>query len=284
MFFTIKLCTVCVTASYLSVNGLDILVVSLNIELTLGNKVFIMSERILIVEDDERLASLISEYLQQHNFDVICHERGDTAEEAIMAEMPDLLILDVMLPGKSGFDVCRDICPHFLGPILMMTASEDNVDEIIGLELGADDYLTKPVEPRLLLARVRALLRRKQVENDPNRTLNSAVNSSLTASSKVQLYFGVLSIDANRRSVTLAGEMLDFTTAEFDLLWLLATNAGKILSRDDILGFLRGISFYGLDRSIDARVSRLRKKLQENPDHPTWLKTVRGKGYFFTQE
>ena len=235
-----------------------------------------MPEHILIVEDDERLADLIREYLQHHDFSVTCHTRGDTAEQVILNSMPDLLILDVMLPGKSGFDICRDLRPRFSGPILIMTASEDNIDEIIGLELGADDYLTKPVEPRLLLARVRALLRRQRYgDPDPGTTQTLAAP---------QLNFGALTIDPNRRSVHLADQLLDFTTAEFDLLWLLASHAGKILTRDDILGSLRGISFDGLDRSIDARVSRLRRKLQENSDHPTWIKTVRGKGYLFTQE
>lgn len=230
-----------------------------------------MAEHILIIEDDTRLALLICEYLELQGFRVTQHERGDTAEAAILQTEPDLLILDVMLPGKSGFDICRDIRPQFSGPILILTASEDNIDEILGLELGADDYITKPVEPRRLLARIRALLRRT-----PSDTKNNNNNSRLN--------FGPLIIDPNNRIALLNDEALDFTTAEFDLLLLLASRSGEILSRDDILNALRGISFDGFDRSIDARISRLRKKLQENPDHPTWIKTVRGKGYLFTQE
>ncbi|MBS7828345.1 winged helix-turn-helix domain-containing protein [Wohlfahrtiimonas chitiniclastica] len=223
-----------------------------------------MSKHILIIEDDTRLAGLTSEYLQMHGFTVTCHARGDTAEATILHLSPDLVILDVLLPGKSGFDICRDVRPFYTQPILILTASEDNIDEIIGLELGADDYLTKPVEPRRLLARIRVLLRR-QAPNHPQR-----------------LVFGDLTIDGSNRTVQVAHELLDFTTAEFDLLWLLASRAGTILTRDDLLNDLRGITFDGDDRSIDAKISRVRKKLQEDPDNPTWIKTVRGKGYLFT--
>lgn len=242
-----------------------------------------MTERILIVEDDERLANLVREYLVHYGYKVEWHDRGDTAESVILSNVPDLLILDVMLPGKSGFDICRDVRPHFAGLILIMTASEDNIDEIIGLELGADDYLAKPVEPRRLLARIRALLRRKQIDGqDAPEFMEEGDGSSGTGStSSAGWRFGSLYINSETRQVTLDGEPVEFTTAEFDLLWLLASHAGQILSRDDILNSLRGISFDGLDRSIDARISRLRKKLAEDPDHPKRIKTVRGKGYLF---
>lgn len=254
-----------------------------------------MSKHILIIEDDTRLATLTSEYLQMQGFTVTCHTRGDTAESAILSLMPDLVILDVLLPGKSGFDICRDIRPFYRNPILILTASEDNIDEIIGLELGADDYLTKPVEPRRLLARIRVLLRRQPTHHHLNPiTANGRDDSSQIPisipinsiqpqyQSSQRLTFGDLTIDGNNRTVQIKELLLDFTTAEFDLLWLLASHAGTILTRDDLFNDLRGIDFDGDDRSIDAKISRVRRKLQEDPDNPTWIKTVRGKGYLFT--
>lgn len=228
-----------------------------------------MTDHIFLVEDDERLAELVSAYLNKQGYRVSVHSRGDTAEAAILETRPDLVILDIMLPGKSGLEVCRDLRPHFAGGIMMVTARNDDIDEILGLELGADDYLAKPVDPRRLLAHIRALLRRPQAatSNCPQR----------------QLSFGQFSISQNTRSVHLDQSELELTTAEFDLLWLLANHAGRILTRDDILENLRGIGFDGADRSIDARISRLRKKLQDNPESPTRIKTVRGKGYLFSQ-
>lgn len=229
-----------------------------------------MPPRLLLVEDDQRLADLVRVYLSKHGYEVLHHGRGDTAAEQILAENPDLVILDVMLPGKDGFEVCRDIRPRYHGRILMMTARDEEIDEILGLELGADDYLTKPVEPRRLLARIRALLRRSEGENSQ-------------ASEDGRIVFGQFSISQATREAALGSDTLELTTAEFDLLWLLASHAGEILSRDDIMNALRGIGFDGLDRSIDARISRLRKKLGDNPDTPTRIKTVRGKGYLFSR-
>lgn len=238
-----------------------------------------MSERILIIEDDPRLANLIQVYLVRQGYIVDWHNSGEGAEEKIHQFNPDLVILDVMLPKKSGFDICRDIRGWFANYILIMTASEDNIDEIVGLELGADDYLAKPVEPRLLLARIRALLRRKQIETekDNSKELVIPLNNKT-------LIFDNLVIDGENRKVILQEQEIDLTTAEFDLLWLLANNAGNILSRDDIFSQVRGIDFDGSDRSIDSRISRLRRKLLDDPDNPSRIKTVRGKGYLFMRE
>lgn len=238
-----------------------------------------MSEHILIIEDDEKLANLIQVYLIRQGYLVDWHNSGKGAEEKIQEINPDLVILDVMLPEKSGFDICRDIRTWFTNYILIMTASEDNIDEIVGLELGADDYLAKPVEPRLLLARIRALLRRKQIESDKENTKDQVI----TLNNK-SIIFDNLIIDGENRKVLLDNQEIDLTTAEFDLLWLLASNAGKILSRDDIFSQVRGIDFDGSDRSIDARISRLRRKLLDDPDNPSRIKTVRGKGYLFMRE
>lgn len=239
-----------------------------------------MNEKILIIEDDQRLAELVCAYLQRQEYQVTIHERGDTAETAIMQQRPDIVILDVMLPGKSGLDICRDISAHYHGLILIMTASEDEIDEIIGLELGADGFISKPVEPRRLLAHIRALLRRKEAEAPVYPRPAEVAAMTSPAHKRV---FGRLVIDSENRMVILGRQVVDFTTAEFDLLWLLASNAGQILSRNDILNALRGIEFDGLDRSIDARISRLRRRLGDDPDNPHYIKTVRAKGYLFLQ-
>jgi len=232
-----------------------------------------MNTRILLVEDDDRLADLTAEYLRKNGFDVDIVARGDDAEARIVDTHPDLVVLDIMLPGQDGFAVCRAVRPRYDGIILMLTARDEEIDQILGLELGADDYITKPVPPRLLLARIKALLRRTAPAGTEDAI--DGVGDSLT--------FGNFRISQQTRSATLAGEPIDLTTAEFDLLWLLARHAGSILSRDDLLQQLRGIGFDGLDRSIDARISRLRKKLNDDPENPTRIKTVRGKGYLFSR-
>jgi two-component system OmpR family response regulator/two-component system response regulator RstA len=226
-----------------------------------------MNTRILLVEDDERLAELTAEYLTKNDLEVSIEPRGDTAEARILAEQPDLVILDVMLPGKDGFEVCRAVRSQYRGVILMLTA----LDQILGLEMGADDYIAKPVQPRVLLARIKALLRRLP---SPGEATNGESDS---------MVFGQFKISQATRTASLAGQTIDLTTAEFDLLWLLANHAGNVLSRDDLLQELRGIGFDGLDRSIDARISRLRKKLNDDPENPTRIKTVRGKGYLFSK-
>ena len=230
-----------------------------------------MTTRILLVEDDERLAELTAEYLGRNGLEVSIEGRGDTAETRILAEQPDLVILDVMLPGQDGFAVCRAVRNDYRGVILMLTARDEDFDQILGLEMGADDYITKPVQPRVLLARIKALLRRTAGTGEAAPTGNE------------KLIFGRFQINQSTRAAELNGELIDLTTAEFDLLWLLASHAGAVLSRDDLLQELRGIGFDGLDRSIDARISRLRKKLNDDPDNPTRIKTVRGKGYLFSK-
>ncbi|MCL2346023.1 MAG: winged helix-turn-helix domain-containing protein [Desulfobulbus sp.] len=230
-----------------------------------------MTTRILLVEDDARLAELTAEYLSKNDFTVAIESRGDTAEARILAEQPDLVILDVMLPGKDGFEVCRSVRPQYRGVILMLTARDEDFDQILGLEMGADDYIAKPVQPRVLLARIKALLRRLPAASEHD------------GGDAEALVFGQFRISQATRTASLADTGIDLTTAEFDLLWLLASHAGNVLSRDDLLQELRGIGFDGLDRSIDARISRLRKKLNDDPENPLRIKTVRGKGYLFSK-
>lgn len=222
---------------------------------------------IVLVEDDARLGTMVTEYLQRHGYQVAHECTGEQAIERILTELPALVLLDVGLPDQDGFEVCRRVRPHYDGIICVLSARTDDIDQVLALELGADDYIGKPIEPRVLLARLRAHLRRHRRDEPRDGVLR----------------FGQLAIDPSTRNVHLQQRLLDLTTAEFDLLHLLARNAGQILDRDAMLRGLRGIAFDGLDRSIDARISRLRRKLGDNPEQPERIKTVRGRGYLFSR-
>lgn len=222
---------------------------------------------IVLVEDDERLGRLVSGYLRRHGYDVVHELSGESAVERIPGLDPAVVLLDVTLPGIDGFAVCASLRPRYPGVICMLSARTDDIDQVLGLELGADDYIGKPIEPRVLLARVRAHLRRDSGQRQAHPAL----------------CFGQLRIARDTREVTLQDERVELTTAEFDLLLCLAEGAGTILSRDDLLRDLRGIGFDGLDRSIDARISRLRRKLGDLGEVPDRIKTIRGKGYLFNR-
>ena len=226
---------------------------------------------VLIVEDDDRLATLTRDYLVANGLRVSVVNDGLAAIQAIRRDNPDLVVLDLMLPGADGLAVCREVRGTFRNPILMLTARTDDMDQVLGLEMGADDYVAKPVKPRVLLARIRALLRRVETDNERD-------------SSPSRLEFGALVIDNSAREVTLRGESVDLTSAEYDLLWLLASNAGTVLSRETIFEKLRGIQYDGQDRSIDVRISRIRPKVGDDPENPKRIKTVRSKGYLFVKE
>jgi two-component system response regulator RstA len=234
------------------------------------------SWRILIVEDDERLADLTREYLESNGLRVSLETHGGAAVERIRNEQPDLVVLDLMLPGEDGLSICRRVRPVYSGPIIMLTARTDDLDQVLGLEMGADDYIGKPVQPRVLLARIRAMLRR--VDNTP------VAGAESNAEEPVRLQFNDLVVDRSMREAWLSDESIDLTSAEFDLLWLLASNAGRVLSREEIFTALRGIEYDGQDRSIDVRVSRIRPKIGDDPIHPRRIKTVRSKGYLFVKE
>ena len=235
--------------------------------------------RILIVEDDERLADLTREYLESNGLVVSVEGNGTRAIERIEQEQPDLVVLDLMLPGEDGLSICRKVRPHYNGPILMLTARTDDLDQVLGLEMGPDDYMCKPVRPRVLLARIRALLRRIREQEAAREKTGAAQEEE-----PVRLEFNDLVIDRSMREAWLAGNSIDLTSAEFDLLWLLASNAGRVLSREEIFTALRGIEYDGQDRSIDVRVSRIRPKIGDDPVHPRRIKTVRSKGYLFVKE
>lgn len=230
---------------------------------------------LLIVEDKIRLAELTKEYLEQNGYNVNIEKRGDTAVERIKTEQPDLLILDLMLPGLDGMDVCRQVRANskYTNPILMLTARDEDIDQVLGLELGADDYIIKPVKARVLLARVQNLLKRHNKNNIDNKRANH----------KKELYFANLLINPSTQTVICHEEILTLATQDFELLLFLAENSGNILSRDEILTKLRGGEYDGLDRSVDIRITRLRKYLNDNPAQPKYIKTIRGKGYLFLE-
>ena len=221
--------------------------------------------QVLLVEDDRRLGELMQHYLGEHGFVVEPVHRGDQAVEACRRLVPQVVVLDLMLPGIGGIEVCRQIRAFSDVPILILTACEDDVEQVLGLESGADDYVLKPIEPRLLLARLRALLRRQQP----------------AGGHRGKASFGGLCIDRAEREVSHQQQRIELSTTEFEILWLLASQPGQILSRDKILLAVRGIGFDGLDRSVDVCIGKLRRKLGDDPREPRRIKTVWGRGYQF---
>ena len=226
--------------------------------------------RVLLVEDNVRLAASIRDYLERQSYEVFLEGDGLAVAERYDRLKPDLVILDLMLPGKDGLTICRELRRHDRVPILILTAKGENIDQVLGLEMGADDYVVKPVEPRVLLARIEALLRRTRAAP------TEARDAKLTA--------GRLAIDTAKRAATLDGHGIELTTGDFDILWLLASRQGTVVTRDEILRVVRGIAYDGLDRSIDARICRLRRKLQDAGGAESMIKTVRLRGYLFAGE
>lgn len=221
--------------------------------------------RILVVEDDNKLRKLISEYLTAHGFLVQSESRGDKAAYLILHKPFSLIILDINLPELDGLSICKLVRKDYAGFILMLTARESDEDHIQGLEFGADDYINKPLQPKVLLARINALLRRGKPKS----------------SSMKKLVFGKLVIDLEKREVIFKNKKIELKPSEYDLLTLLAINAGISLTRNNITHALRGIDYDGIDRTIDLRISYLRNKLDDNIESPFRIKTIRGKGYVF---
>lgn len=228
-------------------------------------------KQVLLVEDDERLSHLICQYLTEHDFIVQRLASGENLLHHVQTSPPDILLLDVMLPGDNGFTLCNKIRPYYSGPLLFMTAKNDDFDQVFGLEIGADDYIIKPVEPRVLLARINALLRRNR-------------EPVLSAESLQKLQYGQLIIDRSTRSARLKGEDVQLTSHEFDMLWRLAESPATLVDRTTLYREVIGREYDGLDRSADVRISRLRKKLKDNTQHPYKIKTIWGKGFFFVAD
>ncbi|BCE01456.1 response regulator [Marinicellulosiphila megalodicopiae] len=229
-----------------------------------------MSNRIILVEDDIDLAQLTSEYLTSHGFEVTTVHDGEAGVETILSQPSDIVLLDIMLPKLDGMEVCRKVRDQYKGPIMMLTAREDQIDQIIGLEIGADDYVFKSSEPRLVLAKIKSLLRRSQINA-----------SALPTTMDVTLLdFGTIRIDPGSRVVVVNEAPITISNPEYELLLLLAQNAGVVLSREQIFESLRGIQYDGQNRIIDITISQLRSKL----DFSDRIKTVRNKGYQFTNQ
>ena len=228
-----------------------------------------IAKKILLVEDDTSLAQWVSEYLVEQGFDVVLCHRGDEAVQAVKKHNPDLVLLDLMLPGKDGMSVCRDLRIFYHQPVIMMTAKGDEIDEVLGLEVGASDYVIKPVRPRVLLARINAVMREKQGGSEQNTD---------------EISIGSLQIDTLSRDVFLNGEKLALSNAEYSLLFYLASNADQILDRDSVFLATKGREYDGLDRSVDVLISALRKKIGDDPQSPNKIKTIWGKGYLFVSQ
>ena len=219
---------------------------------------------ILIIDDDERLNLLLKRFLRDFGFATLTAAHPEEGLKLLRRKSPDLVILDVMLPEMDGFSVCKAIRAETAVPIIMLTARGEVADKVIGLELGADDYLAKPFEPRELVARIHAVLRRRAPASDAQKAV-----------------FGDLEIDFERRLARLRDSIVELTTNEFAALALLVRHAGKVLSRDQILQELRGIDCDAFNRSVDITMSRVRQKLGDDPKSPVFIKTVWGTGYLF---
>ncbi|WP_127523942.1 response regulator transcription factor [Mesorhizobium sp. Z1-4] len=227
-----------------------------------------MADTVLIVDDDTRLSAMVSDYLAENGFKVATAPTATEGLKALNSRAPDAVILDIMLPDIDGFETCRRIRAVSDVPVLMLTAKGDEMDRIVGLEIGADDYLPKPFNPRELLARLKAILRRR---------------SGNAASAERVLRFGRLEIEPSSRIARLDGNNCTLTSYQFDLLVALAENAGRTLSREQLMDKVKGAELEAFDRSIDVHISRIRAAIEDDPKHPKRIVTVRGAGYVFAR-
>ena len=223
----------------------------------------IMKRRILVVDDEKKIVDIVKAYLERERYQVTVAYNGEEALDMAREQQPDLLVLDLMLPGISGWDVCRILRKESDIPIIMLTARDEVTDKIVGLELGADDYVTKPFDPKELVSRVKSVLRRSQ--------------SSATYSAVLKV--GELSIDVEKRLARIAGEAVELTSTEFDLLKIMAQHPGRVYSRMKLLDEIQGDSYEGYERTIDSHIKNLRKKIEPDPNQPRHIITVYGVGY-----
>ncbi|MED4129844.1 response regulator YycF [Shouchella miscanthi] len=231
-----------------------------------------MDKYILVVDDEKPIADILKFNLEKEGFSVECAYNGNEALEKVNERKPDLMLLDIMLPYKDGMEVCREVRKQSDLPIIMLTAKDSEIDKVLGLELGADDYVTKPFSTRELLARVKANLRRQQV----------AVEE--TGSSSKEMHIGELSIHPDAYQVRKRGEAVDLTHREFELIHYLGKHIGQVMTREHLLQAVWGYDYFGDVRTVDVTVRRLREKVEDNPSYPTWIMTRRGVGYFLAPQ
>lgn len=227
--------------------------------------VLVSSKKILVVDDEKKIVEIVKAYFEKEGYKILVAYDGQSAIDIAIKEEPDLIVLDLMLPEISGWDICRTIRTKSSVPIIMLTARDEDTDKIIGLELGADDYVTKPFNPKELVSRVRAVLRRSGGTLDQKRRIES----------------GGLSIDLEGYEVRREGKIIDLTPTEFSFLKVLAEAPGRVYSRAQLLDKVQGYTYEGYERTIDSHIKNLRKKIEPDPDRPTFILTVRGIGYKF---
>lgn len=228
-----------------------------------------MEKKILVVDDEKPIADILQFNLKKEGYAVYCAYDGNQALEMVEEINPDLLLLDIMLPNRDGMEVCREIRKKYDMPIIMLTAKDSEIDKVLGLELGADDYVTKPFSTRELLARVKANLRRQQT-----------IDTSESKGSTNEINMGSLVIHPDAYVVSKRGETIELTHREFELLHYLAKHIGQVMTREHLLQTVWGYDYFGDVRTVDVTVRRLREKIEDNPSHPTWIVTRRGVGYY----
>lgn len=228
-----------------------------------------MSKTILVVDDEKPIADILQFNLKKEGFNVVCAYDGDEAVKIAEEIQPDLMLLDIMLPNRDGMEVCREIRKKFDFPIIMLTAKDSEIDKVLGLELGADDYVTKPFSTRELIARVKANLRRQNV---------TPADEEGTASNDIQV--GSLTIQPDAYLVQKRDETIELTHREFELLHYLGKHIGQVMTREHLLQTVWGYDYFGDVRTVDVTIRRLREKIEDNPSHPAWIVTRRGVGYY----
>jgi two-component system response regulator VicR len=228
-----------------------------------------MEKKILIVDDEKPIADILQFNLEKEGYEVHCAYDGNEALQKVEDLQPDLILLDIMLPLRDGMEVCREVRKKYEIPIIMLTAKDSEIDKVLGLELGADDYVTKPFSTREIIARVKANLRRQQIVTVPD-----------TDDSSKEITIGALIIHPDAYSVSKRGETIELTHREFELLHYLAKHIGQVMTREHLLQTVWGYDYFGDVRTVDVTVRRLREKIEDNPSHPGWIVTRRGVGYY----